>query len=312
MSKEVEQIAGTESIFKIGRPIHSDGRGFFRELLRLKELPYPWKINSLTHHQVLPGREFKIQSTSDNQLVYPISGEAEINIPQSEENIRIDDSIRIGIFIPKGQTLTVRAQEIRETNVLVFSDTRIKNQNFEMEQKTHGLTAIRSQASETEFGSSRPVYDIEYTNDTLGTHFKPVQINHSRSLPGVIRGLHAEAWDKFIYPVTGNMVAGLVWIGSKDGFGDRQTINFSDTSRPAVFIPEGWANSICVLNNNTDNIPVDYIYSVGAYWTPDSVRSVHWNSAGIQWPVSEPIISQKDQETPALDEYFKQHFSSTS
>jgi len=140
-----------------------------------------------------------------------------------------------------------------------------------------------------------------------GIDFEPIQFNHSRSYPGVIRGLHAERWNKLVYPVTGEMVAVLVDIRpDSPSFGQVETIKFNAASRKAVFIPEGVANSICVVGNE----PVDYIYAVDAYYDGSDARAIAWDDPdlAIDWPVENPIISERDRDNPTLRELFPEKF----
>ena len=78
----------------------------------------------------------------------------------------------------------------------------------------------------------------------LGINFNPVQLNHSLSKPGVIRALHAESWNKLVYPLTGKIFIAIVDIKPESPtFGKVTTFNFDDSNRKLLYIPVGFANS---------------------------------------------------------------------
>jgi len=309
MSKEIKPVSGNNGFFEVGRPIYPDERGFFRELVRLEESPFSWKIQTLTHHQINPGWEVGLSTTEINQLVYPITGQIEATLPNGK-TITFSEDNRRSLYIPAGESSRLKTLGDEISNVLVFGDnTDASNRNhLKIETDSSGITYIRSDIQTTDYGTSRLVYDLGIINESSETDFNPVQINHSRSVPGVIRGMHAEKWTKIIYPVTGVMFAALVWIGSSENFGQIVPITFSDQDRPAVLFYEGWANSIGVPDDNPKNVPVEYIYAVGAYWSPESSRAVNINSVGVNWPVQNPIISEKDKANQSLEEYQKKYF----
>jgi len=154
-------------------------------------------------------------------------------------------------------------------------------------------------------GFFREVAHLDEIEDEVGNPIKFVQINHSRSVPGVIRGLHAENWNKLVYPVNGEMISVLVDIRpDSKNFGKFDILSFSDTDRKALFIPKGFANSICV----TGDTPVDYVYLVDAYYTGEDTRAIDLNSLGIKWPVKNPIISPRDKNNPTLQQMFPDKF----
>ena len=156
-------------------------------------------------------------------------------------------------------------------------------------------------------GFFREVFHLNELEATLGGEFRPVQMNHSRSLPGVIRAMHAEHWNKLVYPVTGTMFAALADIRpDSPAFGKVATFTFDDSHRHALYVPVGFANSICVIGQE----PVDYIYLVDAYYTGQDVRAIAWNDPdlAVPWPIANPIISQRDQNNPTLRQMFPEKF----
>ncbi|WP_210649323.1 bifunctional dTDP-4-dehydrorhamnose 3,5-epimerase family protein/NAD(P)-dependent oxidoreductase [Nocardioides sp. SYSU D00065] len=130
--------------------------------------------------------------------------------------------------------------------------------------------------------------------------FGPVQNNVSFNAErGVTRGIHTEPWDKFISLATGRIFG--AWVDMREGetFGATFTLEM-DTS-VAVFVPRGVGNSYQVLEDATA-----YTYLVNAHWRPGvayPALALDDPTVAIAWPIplDQAIISEKDQNNPALD-----------
>lgn len=170
-----------------------------------------------------------------------------------------------------------------------------------------GLFKLERPTFEDERGFFREVFHLDELNDALGFEFKPVQWNHSRSKPKVIRGIHGENWNKLIYPIRGEAFAVVVDIreGSPT-FGKFETFQFSNTEHFALFIPKGFANSFCV----TGDEEIDYLYLVDAYYDGSDQTAIAWDDPDlkINWPIADPIISQRDKNNPTLRQLFPEKF----
>jgi dTDP-4-dehydrorhamnose 3,5-epimerase len=130
------------------------------------------------------------------------------------------------------------------------------------------------------------------------------QLNESRSACNVIRGLHFQ-WD----PPMGKLMRvaeGTAFLVAVDIRHDSPTlgrwvgeiISAEDTRQ--IWAPAGFARGVCAL---ADNTRVQYLCS-GAYsGTTDS--GIRWNDPeiGIRWPVSKPLLSEKDQRAQTLREW---------
>lgn len=170
-----------------------------------------------------------------------------------------------------------------------------------------GLLVIERPTFSDNRGFFREAFRTGELADFAGIKFKPVQWNHSKSLPGVIRALHAENWNKLIYPVTGEMFSAVVDIRpDSETFGKVATFTFDENSHKALFIPKGLANSICV----TGKTPVHYLYLVDAYYDGKDTRAVAWDDPdlAIKWPVKNPVISERDRDNPRLRDLFPEKF----
>jgi dTDP-4-dehydrorhamnose 3,5-epimerase len=130
-----------------------------------------------------------------------------------------------------------------------------------------------------------------------------VQDNHSHSVQGTLRGLHAQVarpQGKLVRAVAGEMFDVAVdirpdsptfrrWVGA----------TLSGENFRQLYIPPGFAHGFCVLSER-----VDVEYKCTDFYDPADEVTIAWDdpSIGIQWPVREPIVSAKDSRAPRLDE----------
>ncbi len=153
------------------------------------------------------------------------------------------------------------------------------------------------------FGDSRGWFKENWQREkmvALGLpDFAPIQNNISFNKDaGVIRGIHAEPWDKYISVACGKVFAAIVDLRAGDTFGKVET--FELTPDKAIFVPKGLGNSYQTLEPNSV-----YTYLVNAHWAPGiSYPSVNVadKELNIAWPipVSKAEISEKDQANPPL------------
>ncbi len=128
-----------------------------------------------------------------------------------------------------------------------------------------------------------------------------VQDNHSRSQYGVLRGLHYQLHNpqgKLVFVVSGKVfdVAVDLRIGSPT-FGRWFGTLLSDENHRQMYIPPGFAHGFCVLSEKAD-----FMYKCTNFYSPDDQYGVHWNDPdlGIEWPIKDPILSEKDAKLPFL------------
>lgn len=173
-----------------------------------------------------------------------------------------------------------------------------------------GLLVIRWPEHADERGFFRQTYQISEIADALGRTPVLRQGNHSHSVPGVLRGFHAEPWDKLVYVVRGYAMAAVADIRPEsETFGQARTFMLGEPpegERIRLFISEGLANAFCTLGEQ----PVDYLYDVSDYWRPGIDKpAVAWDDPdlAVEWPVTEPVLSDADQQNPRLRELFPTH-----
>lgn len=123
-----------------------------------------------------------------------------------------------------------------------------------------------------------------------------VQDNQSRSIRGTIRGLHAQSRNpqgKLIRVIEGEIfdVAVDVRRGSPS-FCHWVGLTLSAENFRQCYIPPGFAHGFCVLS---DIAQVEY--KCTDFYDPADEISLLWNdpAIGIQWPMTHPLLSPKDQ-----------------
>jgi dTDP-4-dehydrorhamnose 3,5-epimerase len=137
----------------------------------------------------------------------------------------------------------------------------------------------------------------------LGLKRPFVQDNHSNSKKRTLRGLHYQLrrpQEKLIYVVGGEVydVAVDIRFGSPT-FGKWAGVRLSRRNGRQIFIPGGFAHGFLVLSDQAD-----VIYKCTDFYDPDDDYGIHWAdpTIGIEWPAETPILSEKDEGLPLLQE----------
>lgn len=154
------------------------------------------------------------------------------------------------------------------------------------------------------FGDSRGYFYESFNRDKLAAvglnpHF--AQGNVSMSARGVLRGLHYQ-WPKpqgkFV-----SVIEGEVWDVAVDirrgspHFGRWTAALLSGENKRQLWIPEGFAHGFAVLSEHAV-----FTYLCSETYDAQADAGLRWDDPdlAIDWPVSEPILSAKDQVTPLL------------
>lgn len=154
------------------------------------------------------------------------------------------------------------------------------------------------------FGDARGFFLETFQADRYAEHGMTlpfVQDNHSRSGKGVLRGLHfqkTKPQGKLVRVVRGEVfdVAVDVRPGSPT-FGQWEGVVLSDDNKRQYWIPPGLAHGFVVLSESAD-----FEYKCTDYYDPSDEGCLLWNdpAVGIEWPVSVPRLSAKDQQGLSL------------
>lgn len=131
-----------------------------------------------------------------------------------------------------------------------------------------------------------------------------VQDNHSRSVHGVLRGLHYQiqhAQGKLVRVTQGAVFDVAVDLRrSSTNFGTWVGVELSAENKRQLWIPPGFAHGFVVISD-----AAEFLYKATDYWFPEYERSLLWNDpdVGVQWPIQgEPRLASKDVAGKRLGE----------
>ncbi len=130
-----------------------------------------------------------------------------------------------------------------------------------------------------------------------------VQDCHSKSSHGILRGLHAQyrkPQGKLVRVLQGEIFDVAVdarrnsphlgrWVGA----------TLSAENHHQIYVPPGFLHGFVVLSETAE-----VSYKCTDFYDPGGELSVVWNDAdiGIEWPVQQPILSDKDRDAKTLNE----------
>ena len=128
------------------------------------------------------------------------------------------------------------------------------------------------------------------------------QVNHSKSIKGVLRGLHYQinpmAQGKLIRVLEGKIFDVAVDIRRESNcFGKHESVYLDSEKREMLYIPKGFAHGFCVLSEVAQ---IEYFCT--EVYSPKDERGIVYNdpALGIKWPIKKPIVSEKDSKYPLL------------
>jgi dTDP-4-dehydrorhamnose 3,5-epimerase len=138
----------------------------------------------------------------------------------------------------------------------------------------------------------------------LGFHENFVQDNHSRSMPGTIRGLHFQhtpKQGKLVGVTHGRVLDVAVDIRpNSPSFGKHVSVELSSENGELLWIPAGFAHGFCVLGDGV----ADVFYKVNALYSAQGESGIRFDdpALGIDWPIKQQVISDRDRALPTLGE----------
>jgi dTDP-4-dehydrorhamnose 3,5-epimerase len=156
------------------------------------------------------------------------------------------------------------------------------------------------------FGDARGFFFESFNskrfNEAVGREVAFVQDNHSRSMRGVLRGLHYQVQrpqGKLVRVVTGEVfdVAVDLRRGSPT-FGRWVGELLSAENKRQLWVPEGFAHGFVVLSESAE-----FLYKTTDYWHPEHERCIRWNDPelAIDWHYTgQPLVSDKDAKGAAF------------
>jgi len=156
------------------------------------------------------------------------------------------------------------------------------------------------------FGDARGFFYESYNQKAfeaaVGMAVDFVQDNHSRSVKGVLRGLHyqiQQAQGKLVRVVQGSVFDVAVDIRrSSPTFGQWVGAMLTEENKHQLWVPGGFAHGFLVLSDTAE-----FLYKTTDYYAPEHERCIAWNDPelNIDWPLDvEPTLSLKDGQGQSL------------
>jgi dTDP-4-dehydrorhamnose 3,5-epimerase len=175
--------------------------------------------------------------------------------------------------------------------------------------KLEGLFYFESQKNSDNRGFFSEIVNLPELEAAIGHEFQIKQVNHSKSEPNVVRGLHAEGWNKLVTVTSGEIFSAIVDVRPnsptyKQKLYFKLGADYQPQKSNGLYISQGLANSICVLKG-----PASYIYLVDKLYenrdkTGDRAISIFDEQLAIAWPIEKKqmIISERDKKAVKLEE----------
>ena len=136
-------------------------------------------------------------------------------------------------------------------------------------------------------------------NEATGNKLPFVQDNHSKSVKGVLRGLHYQlppkAQGKLVRVVQGEVFDVAVDIRKESPtYGQWVAEILSAENKKQLWIPSGFAHGFLTLSDTAE-----FLYKTTDYWSPAHERAIIWDDVtlNIAWPLTgmQPMLAAKDR-----------------
>jgi len=125
---------------------------------------------------------------------------------------------------------------------------------------------------------------------------------YSTSHRNVLRGLHfqlpPQQHAKLVYCTAGKVLDAVLDLRPGDGYGRHVLVEISAQTANMIYIPAGCAHGFLTLSESAT-----LVYNVTSVYSASHDSGIRWDSAGIDWPVSNPIVSERDAGLVALKDF---------
>lgn len=174
-----------------------------------------------------------------------------------------------------------------------------------------GLLFLEHKRFDDDRGFYAELAHIPEVEQVVGHEFKIKQINLSHSKQNVIRGFHAENWNKLLTVTHGSCFCAWVDLRpSSPTFKQVVTMNLGlgeQVTFGSIYVDAGIGNSFCVTQG-----PLDYLYGVDQLYSErdtsgDVAISLFDTELNVAWPLTrdEMVISERDTAAITLAQHFK-------
>lgn len=169
------------------------------------------------------------------------------------------------LAIPEVKCLTLfHASDTRGEFIKAFNFTYLSSQNIDFQLK-------------------ESIYSISNLNVLRGMHFHKPPYDHAKIVLCTSGAILDVAMD--------------LRVGSPT-YGQSVSQELSFENHKALYIPRGFAHGFLALTPSATTF-----YFIDGEYVPTADGGVRWDSAGIDWPVIQPIVSERDQSFPTFDHF---------
>ena len=138
--------------------------------------------------------------------------------------------------------------------------------------------------------------------EEAGLNYDFIQDNQSKSCYGTIRGIHFQKGEfsqaKLVRVLQGTVLDVAVDL-RKDSktFGQHVAVELSAENNRQLMIPRGFGHGFVTLTDH-----VEFLYKADNFYAPEADGGIRWNDPelGIDWGVTDPVLSEKDTKSPFL------------
>ena len=163
-----------------------------------------------------------------------------------------------------------------------------------------GVLILEPQVFDDDRGYFMEIYQHnKYEDIGIPTYFRQDNLSFSRR--GTLRGLHFQhphGQAKLVQVLEGSVFDVVVDIRrDSPSFGKWFGVYLSDENKRQLFIPQGFAHGFCVVSETAL-----FLYKCSELYAPECEGGVLWADPdmGIEWPMTDPILSEKDAVYPCL------------
>jgi dTDP-4-dehydrorhamnose 3,5-epimerase len=137
----------------------------------------------------------------------------------------------------------------------------------------------------------------------LGLEAGFVEQYYSHSHRGVVRGMHFQRppaeHAKLVYCVHGEVFDVVLDLrAGSPTYGQARSFTLSAEQGNALYVPAGMAHGFCATSELAT-----LVYNVTSVYAPEHDDGVRWDSIGVEWPVTSPLVSPRDAAFVALADF---------
>ena len=160
---------------------------------------------------------------------------------------------------------------------------------------------IKTKIIDDRRGNFCKIFQDSYFDELGG--FQPKESYISLSKKGVLRGFHLQVKEaihgKIITCLAGEILDVFVDLREGPSFGKVFSITLSSSNKDTIFIPKGYGHAF--LNTNDQDATV--LYLAETEHSPMNDVGVKWDSVKFNWPIENPILSDRDKNLPRIENF---------